>query len=162
MRRIIISFSDTNLHRSLSSKRRILTSWTIQNILKIYWRKYSVRIKHQWNIIIHLWRSSMIRLFIFVLVRFFIIALVIYFVLTLLKRIIQTLIGHSHLSPPNPRQEKQQKPKEDYKDVKDAKFVELPNKQTKDKHDSPIWIVYPQFIISFEQVWLVNYILQTF
>ncbi len=79
----------------------------------------------------------MIRLFIFIFVRFFLLALAVYLVLTLLKKVIQTLLGHSQPSSHNSQQEQRSKPKEEYKDVKDAKFVELPNKQAENKHDTP-------------------------
>ena len=79
----------------------------------------------------------MIRLFIFIFVRFFLLALAVYLVLTVLKKVIQTLQGYSQPSSRNSQQEPRSKSKEEYKDIKDAKFVELPNKQDENKHDSP-------------------------
>jgi hypothetical protein len=78
----------------------------------------------------------MIRLLLFSLIPFIITVAVIYFVLTLINRVIRVFRGLSRPFSRSGQSEEPLKPKETYKDVQDAKFVELPNKQEKDKAES--------------------------
>jgi hypothetical protein len=68
--------------------------------------------------------------------RFFIAAIAIYFVLTLVKGILRGLKGQSHPFSRPSQPEMPPKPKEDYKDVQDAKYVELSDKEGKNKQGS--------------------------